>query len=227
MLEWMVVLGVVIGLPCAGLWKARQGHGPSLPARLGQITVVTTIVCLIAFTAGIRVEAIGLKLTKPWNLLAVSIVATGVLVLFDFASSSVLLRQPALVRQRLHALREWDRRARTHPVLLGLFILIAASYEEVLFRGFGFLVAGGVGITPLAAIVPLSFVFGLQHVTSGVGGIAFACLFGFIYACIYLMSGSLYPAIISHAAGNAFTIFYTRRRLVRCVAAEVEPAFLY
>ncbi|MDZ4830343.1 MAG: type II CAAX endopeptidase family protein [Phycisphaerae bacterium] len=76
--------------------------------------------------------------------------------------------------------------------------LTAGICEEMLFRGF--LTWYATQFVPVwAAIVLVALSFGLGHAYQGVRGVALTALVGLVMACLCLMSGSLWLAMIAHA----------------------------
>src|SRR5580658_7382091 len=85
-------------------------------------------------------------------------------------------------------------RARFHAVSI-----TAGVCEEFLFRGFLlWYFAVWVGVWPAALLS--SIVFGMGHVYLGVKQIPNTALIGFIMAALSILSGSLWPAMLLHAA---------------------------
>jgi len=77
--------------------------------------------------------------------------------------------------------------------------ITAGACEELLFRGFLlWYFAVWVGVWPAAILS--SLVFGLGHVYLGVKQIPNTALVGMIMAVIVILSGSLWPAMLLHAA---------------------------
>ena len=75
----------------------------------------------------------------------------------------------------------------------------AGVCEEVLFRGF-LLWYLAVWTGPVAAVILSSLLFGLGHVYLGMVHVPKTTLAGLFMACLALASGSLWPAIVIHAA---------------------------
>jgi hypothetical protein len=77
--------------------------------------------------------------------------------------------------------------------------ITAGVCEEVLFRGF-LLWYFAVWVGPWPAAILSSIVFGVGHVYLGVRQIPNTALIGLIMAALVLLSGSLWPAMLVHAA---------------------------
>lgn len=91
------------------------------------------------------------------------------------------------------------------------FLSITAGItEEIIFRGFLIAVLSLVLPLPVAAVLAI-IIFGLGHIYQGVAGILRTSLLGGVLTLVYLMGGSLWPAIILHiiidlAAGAQFQL---------------------
>jgi uncharacterized protein len=120
-----------------------------------------------------------------------------------------------LVFQRRALLGRPDRRARVRKALAyaeplmphtmaerGLFWAVSATAgicEELFFRGFltwYFLAWMG----PVAAVILASLLFGLGHVYLGLAQVPKTALIGLILAIVVSLTGSLWPAMLLHAA---------------------------
>jgi hypothetical protein len=77
--------------------------------------------------------------------------------------------------------------------------ITAGVCEEVLFRGF-LLWYFAVWVGPWPAAILSSIVFGAGHIYLGVRQIPNTALIGLIMAALVLLSGSLWPAMLLHAA---------------------------
>jgi CAAX protease family protein len=117
--------------------------------------------------------------------------------------------------QRRALLSRPDRRARVRRALSHaepllphtgderkLFWAICATAgvcEEIFFRGFltWYL---AVWIGPIGAVVAASALFGIGHVYMGVARVPKAAFLGLIFAVVVALTGSLFPAMLLHAA---------------------------
>jgi membrane protease YdiL (CAAX protease family) len=91
-----------------------------------------------------------------------------------------------------------------------LLSITAGITEEIIFRGFLIAVFSLALPLPLAAFMAV-IIFGLGHIYQGFAGVVRTSLLGGTLTIIYLMGGSLWPAIILHimidlAAGAQFQI---------------------
>jgi membrane protease YdiL (CAAX protease family) len=124
---------------------------------------------------------------------ALVIVGLGVMVAFEPLDQRTPGRGTALVRDLLPR-TTWEK-----AEFVGLS-LVAGINEEVAYRGyalsaFGLLVAG-----PWLAVAASSIPFAILHAYQGPIGILRTGLVGFALGASVLLSGSLLPAILGHAA---------------------------
>jgi len=82
-----------------------------------------------------------------------------------------------------------------------LVSLTAGICEEALYRGYliHFLHQSPLALSLVAALLLSSFAFGLGHLYQGWSGVLKAGLVGLVLGLVYLLSGSLIPAMILHA----------------------------
>lgn len=205
----------------------RRGIYLPLPARLAIVAGSGGVLLAVAMTAGIPAADLGLRSSEPWRMVLVTIGATALIIGLDLLSTWLLMTRSALMRRRLQALNRWEGERPVGSALRAAFIIACACYEEILFRGFGFLIADWLGVAPLAALPVLALIFGAQHLAGGREGVVYACVFGLFFGGVYLVANSIYPVIICHAAGNAFTLFLTRPRISRRLRLMSEPSFLF
>ncbi len=75
----------------------------------------------------------------------------------------------------------------------------AGICEELLYRGFMIWYLA-LWMGPIAAVIVSSLLFGLGHIYLGWSHIPKTALAGLLFACLALASGSLWPAVLLHAA---------------------------
>ncbi|HEY2467044.1 MAG TPA: type II CAAX endopeptidase family protein [Terracidiphilus sp.] len=151
-------------------------------------------------------------LHRPWSALHLTGDTPLRLVLgFFYVLALIVL----LVFQRRALLRRSDRRARVRKALVygeallphtpserKLFwavSLTAGICEEIFFRGFltwYFLAWMG----PLLAVFLASALFGIGHVYLGITQVPKTAIIGLIFAIVVSLTGSLWPAMLLHAA---------------------------
>jgi membrane protease YdiL (CAAX protease family) len=76
--------------------------------------------------------------------------------------------------------------------------ITAGICEELLFRGFLMWYFAGWGI--VAAVVVSSLLFGFAHIYQGIQSVPRTGILGLVLCLIVVAAGSLWPAIIIHAA---------------------------
>jgi uncharacterized protein len=127
----------------------------------------------------------------------------------------VVLLIGALVWQRRALLARPDRRARVRKALKfgepliphtererRIFWVVSATAgfcEELFYRGFltWYLSAW---VSPIAAVLLASLIFGVGHVYLGVAQVPKTAMIGLILAIVVSLTGSLWPAMLLHAA---------------------------
>jgi len=154
---------------------------------------------------------------------AVTRPALGVLLAVYFALSLLpfvqSLRGP---RRRAAYAAAYRRHAADFPGLLpssaverNAFILVALTAgvcEEVLFRGFliRFLHEGAPGLPLVVALAASCLVFGLNHLYQGWKGALGTSIAGLGFGLLFLMTGSLIPAIVIHALIDLQLVYVLR-----------------
>ena len=202
---------LALGLPVFGLvsWRrlrrrlAEGQEGARLAAYSGTIVLQWALVVevfLIWLTAGRPPSALGLVVPRSIAFLVTAGVvgATGTLMLLQAravrtAATDVIER----LRAQLQPLEG------VLPHTLGeraVFFALSATAgfcEEVLYRGFliGYLTPW---LGTWGAALASSAVFGLGHAYQGAAGVAKTAALGFAAAVIYVVSGSLWPAVALH-----------------------------
>lgn len=73
----------------------------------------------------------------------------------------------------------------------------AGVTEEIIFRGF-LIATFSLFLPMIAAAIAAVILFGLGHIYQGVSGVLRTSLIGGVLAAIYLLGGSLWPAILFH-----------------------------
>jgi len=149
---------------------------------------------------------------RPWSRL--SLAGDGPLPL-ALGLGGVLLLIGLLWLQRRALLSRPDRRARVLKALSSgeplvphtpserkLFWIVsvtAGACEEIFFRGFlTWYLSAWIG--PVGAVIAASALFGIGHIYLGVVQVPKTAFVGFIFAVVAALSGSLFPAMLLHAA---------------------------
>lgn len=89
-------------------------------------------------------------------------------------------------------------------VLLFVVLPVVAGFEELLFRGA--LIGGlatGYGLSPWLLAVGSSLAFALGHGAQGRVGVVVTGLLGFVFAGVYILTGSLAVVVVAHYLVNA------------------------
>jgi membrane protease YdiL (CAAX protease family) len=160
----------------------------------------------------IALLTVWLVLRRPWSALRFSAETPPRLV---FGLVCVIALIVLLVVQRRALLRSPDRRARVRKALVFGELLLphseserhlfwtvsvtAGICEEIFFRGFltwYFLAWMG----PVLAVILASVLFGIGHVYLGVAQVPKTATIGLVFAIVVSLTGSLWPAILLHAA---------------------------
>lgn len=84
---------------------------------------------------------------------------------------------------------------------IGAIALFSGTAEEVFFRG---------AIQPLLGLVPTSLLFGAVHFIPRrvfIPWTAYAAFAGFLFGCLFELSGTLFPNTLSHVAVNFVMIW--------------------
>lgn len=176
--------------------------GPELPVvPLLALTGVATLAA-VAVALALRVRsltAIGLnRCSARWLLLGVGagivafLVNRLVILGWFWATGDTTNPQQAL----------GDAAASGALVLTGVLLtgaVLVPFAEELLFRGIGYGALRRYGV--LVAAVASSLIFGLAHGVSVV--LPAAIVLGLIAAVLYERSGSIWPAVVTHAVNNA------------------------
>jgi membrane protease YdiL (CAAX protease family) len=103
-----------------------------------------------------------------------------------------------------------------------LLSLTAGICEEVIFRGF-VMWYFAVWTGPVPAAILSSVVFGFGHIYLGLAHVPRTALVGVVFAFLTLGTGSLWPAIIIHAALDLHSGELGFRILGRASAGSAEP----
>ena len=171
-------------------------------------------ICIIVFswTLTAVILAQWLHQGRPWSALGIGL-GSPVNFMAGVVITTLYLR--AVWTQRREMLANPDRLRRLHGSLGKAEALIphvpserlcfaavsvtAGICEELLFRGFAlWYVAAWAG--PVVAVAVSSVLFGLAHLYLGKAHVGRSALFGGMFALIVLASGSLWPAMVIHAA---------------------------
>jgi uncharacterized protein len=210
---WVALL--LAGMPLLTVWQARELRDvASLPRRAAYASSMASLWILAGLTAAV---AWGGGMTRS-DLgfaglpLPVLLVWTGGLTLAGIVIIAVFwlagFRETPLVRE-LIPVSASDR---------GWFVALSVTAgitEELVFRGFlihALVVATG---SPVLAVVLSSGVFGVVHAYQQPVGALRATVLGACLALPLVIHGSIYPAILAHAAIDVAAGLWLARYLVR------------
>lgn len=207
----LVVIAVVSPL-VDWLWlypllkRATAASVPGARARFYLTAILTAwglTICVIALWAA-RARpwaALGLGSGTPLRLtigLALAALVIGLL----WAQWRAILARPErleLVRRKLGTIAALMPHTPGERRGFTLVAITAGICEEVLFRGFVMWYVG-VWTGPVLAAAISSALFGFAHIYLGVWHVPRTAIIGVAFALIVLATGSLWPAIIIHAA---------------------------
>lgn len=214
-LQWLV-LGLVLMMIAADhfvLWRAfrkasrvdatKARHALWLRGAL-LMWAAAGLVLWLWIATGVALASVGFGLPEGWRLWGplafggafVAVQARGAVKLSRLAAPSERMRAQLGGVEPL-----CPRTAQELPAFLGVS-LTAGFCEEVLFRGFLIWV-----LQPLVglwlAVALAAILFGAAHAYQGAAGVIRTGLLGLVFTAIVLLSGSLWPAIVLHAAVDA------------------------
>ena len=113
-----------------------------------------------------------------------------------------ILAQPkamAKVREKMGPMEQLVPRTESERHTFWFVSITAGICEEILFRGFVlWLFTAWTGL--IAAVILSSILFGFGHIYQGPSRVPITSLVGFVLAIIVVATGSLWPAIVIHAA---------------------------
>jgi membrane protease YdiL (CAAX protease family) len=135
-------------------------------------------------------------------------------------------REPeALARlvERMHHVERLLPRTRAELRLFYAVSLTAGICEELLYRGYLWWYLGQ-WLPALPALLVASAIFGLGHAYQGWRGVVTTAVMGVGLGLVYRFSGSLWPAMLIHAVGDAHAGSLAHRALATPGAPAGRPA---
>jgi uncharacterized protein len=209
-------LAMLLGpLPVLTIMQAQQiATLDELPRRAAYISSMLSLWVLAALTmiaaalGGVAPAQLGLNALPLWQTAGwtVLLTAAGVAVLFAFRLAGV--REAPLIRE-LMPQAPGDR------VFFAGLSMTAGITEEVVFRGFLIYALSLATGSVILALLLSSGVFGVVHAYQRPAGVLRAALLGALLAAPLLVHGSIYPAILAHAALDLLAGFWLARHLLR------------
>jgi membrane protease YdiL (CAAX protease family) len=146
-------------------------------------------------------EALGLVVRPDARFLGVAALVLG-LVLGGVLQVRRAVLEPGALERTLERVRHLEALLPHGPHELAGFrrlAITAGVCEEVLYRGY-LLWYLGAWMDPWAAVGVASAVFGIGHAYQGWRGILSTAAVGLLLCALYVVSGSLLPAMVAHAA---------------------------
>jgi len=194
---WAAIL--LVPLPALVSGQHRLSAASLLPrtavyrSSIVSLWVLAGITALAARFSGFHATDLGVTLTAATTTAAWALAATvaGIVVIFTAHLAGVG------TTELVDALVPRDRHEQN--VFAGLTVT-AGICEELIFRGFLIRVLADASGSLAVAVTISTIVFGWMHTYQGVKGAVGAGLLGGILAVPLLLSGSIVPSIIAHAA---------------------------
>ncbi len=171
---------------------------PRIPVYLSSGALILLIgwVALLVGGGSLGAEAMGIGPAPPGVVVAwmLGLTAAAVALLEGF---NLLRRRVGIRESRL--LAELLPRTLTEKGIFAGLSLAAGVGEELAFRGYLLPTLAGVTGSPWGAALLSSVVFGILHAYQGWLGVVRTGVLGLLLAASFLISGTLWPAILAHA----------------------------
>jgi membrane protease YdiL (CAAX protease family) len=210
-LDHVLFAAIAIVSPLVDLWlypmlvRASAAGVPGVRARAYVVNLLTAwglTACVIGLWAarGRPWSALRLGFATPLRLGAGLALAVAFLVLLLVQRRALVARPDRLARLASKLSNAEALLPHTPGELRGFAAvsITAGICEELLFRGFLMWYFAGWGV--VAAVVVSSLFFGFAHIYLGVPHVPRTAILGLVFALIVVAAGSLWPAIIIHAA---------------------------
>ena len=198
----LTLLILLIALPLISLWTGKRIRAAAATPGAKLLRYARTIVILWSLTAlalyalrlhNIDPTLVGLRPPHSWWELFI-----GLIPLAAPLAASLSRGQRALNDDYARALRAIVPASLSQWIL---FVPLAASAgicEEFLYRGYALNILGSLTGSVLYGVVLSCIAFGFGHAYQGRPGMIGATITGFLYAGVYLATGSLYPCMLGH-----------------------------
>lgn len=210
-LDHVLFAAIAIVSPLVDLWlypmlvRASAAGVTGVRARAYVVNLLTAwglTACVIGLwvARGRPWNALRLGFATPLRLGAGLALAVAFLVLLSVQRRALLARPDRLARLAAKLSNAEALLPHTPGERRGFaaVAITAGICEELLFRGFLMWYFAGWGI--VAAFVVSSLFFGFAHIYLGVSHVPRTAILGVVFALIVVAAGSLWPAIIIHAA---------------------------
>jgi len=193
------------------LWYPRlvRATAAGVPGARGRFYLTGS---LWSWTLTVCVLGLWASRERPWSGLGLGAstpLRLGIGLLLAAAYVALMLKQRRALLARPERLARLRRGMESAEALLphtpgerwgfAMVAITAGVCEEVLFRGFVLWYAG-VWAGPVLAVAISSILFGFAHLYLGVTHVIRTAIVGVIFALIVLAAGSLWPAMLIHAA---------------------------
>jgi len=166
-----------------------------------------------------------LWLAPPTTLRAVAslVVAAGGVTMIWMQHRGLVAGDMSRARRHLTGAEAMLPRTSSERVGFAALSVTAGICEEILFRGFvPWVLAAWVG--PVPACVLGSLLFGFAHYYLGQDAAIRAAIAGALFTCVVVLTGSLLPAIVIHAAADLSAGEIGFRMFTRDIGQESQPA---
>lgn len=203
---WTAILAalLLVTLPCLSIAQIQLLDPDQLDRMEAYLGSATTILILagLALLAGWGepgVQAMGLGGIDAGTLAlwtgGLVLIGVGVMVGTRLLSGRLGWRETPIVRWMMP-------RGRRERLAFTAISATAGLGEEITYRGFLIPVLGGALGEPWTAALLTSMSFGVLHAYQGARGMIRAGILGMAFAAVFLVTGSLWPAILAHAIIN-------------------------
>jgi membrane protease YdiL (CAAX protease family) len=186
-----------------------------------KLWLLASVVLTVWMVEGRGLPSLGLSLSEEgWRGYASWAAVAGVVAFFGWQLGGLLF-SPEMRETYRRRVAEAGESLRFMPDTTGehrafCFLgLTAGITEEIVFRGYLIWAFSQFLDLPVAALIAV-LIFGLFHIYQGTTGFIASVLAGGVMTCLYLVSGSLLPAIVLHALIdllNAQSSFVAKRDL--------------
>ncbi len=193
---------LIIAVPLLSLWTGRRIRAAIAAPTVKYFRYARTVLILWSLTAlalyalrlhGHEPAYVGLRPPHALPELALGLVTLVAPVLASISGARRVLSDD--YARALRAVVPADR------AQWMWFVPVAASAgicEEFLYRGYALTILSSLTGSVALGVVLSSIAFGLGHAYQGRAGMAGATITGLLYACVFLISGSLYPCMLGH-----------------------------
>lgn len=217
LLDAIFVTVLLVGLPALSLAQLPLLAGQSIERSAAYAGSAITIgvlgsVALVLGGFGPGLEAMGLGPAEPRRLLALGGAIAGgalaIMLAFHVLERLTGFGETALLRQLI------PRTGPERAVFAGLSF-VAGLGEEVAYRGYLLALLVPAFGDPWTAVAVSSASFGLLHAYQGTVGITRTGVLGALFAASFVLSGTLWPAIVVHTVVDLIGGLWLGPRLLR------------